>query len=166
MQILHTGRGLPLEEVRRGAAFRFLHQGKSLVGLKVFLKDTEAGLVLTEGSTDLPPASVFSPEQMDARTVLELVDVALVPSTDEKAVILQPGQFAEPGELELVDGRVLMCISTPFGNNRRVDVATGEVLPSGTSQPIIITKWSLVQQVMGQPVTIYTRKAPLAGKVA
>src|SRR6266851_2094174 len=112
MQIVPTGRGISFDEVKRGATFRFAHKGKSLIGLKVFLKETDAAVVLTDGSVELPPMTVFRANDMDSDTVLELVDVAFVPSSDEKAVVLPPGYLAEPGELELQDGKVLLVFPT------------------------------------------------------
>jgi hypothetical protein len=166
MQIYHTGRAASFEKVPRGAAFRFMHRGKWLIALKVVLQDTEGGLVLTEGSADLPPGSGFRPERMDALTVLELKDTALVPSSDERAMTLRIGQVAEPGELELIDDKVLFTIPTAHRANRRVDIATGEVSDASGSLPVTVTEWSLVQQVAGRLVTIYTRKPPSAGGIS
>lgn len=161
MQILHTGRGVPFKDVPRGAVFRFMYEDKWLVALKVFDKNfepDEAGVMLSEGCGDLPPFMVFGPNVVGSQTVLELIDVALVPSTDDHAVFSAPWRPAEAGELELKNGKMLLVIILPGRSIGRVNVATGEIDSSPGSHPIVVTEWALVQQVAGQPVTILQRE--------
>lgn len=160
MKIVPTGRVVSFTQVTRGATFRLSHEGKSLIAMKIFLMDTEAALVLTDGAMTL-----ISAQELERNVVLELADVALMPSSDEKAVEQRPDYIAESGELLLKDGKVLLVFDSA-GGRTCADVATGEVGASFDWPPIIVTEWSLVQTVLGKPTVIYTRKAPAIAKIA
>jgi hypothetical protein len=131
-------------DLPRNRAFRFHYRGESVIGVKAgFPGGDDGAVILTPSKAGLVPGNIVSAYDVGPR-VVELPNVSVMPSTEADSVMAGAGNIAQPGELELQNGDLILVATQQGGNPfYRVNLKTGDIGFSSGRPTEIYSRWSL-----------------------